>query len=72
MDVLHGQPGAHPPADPRRDGAQGARGAHVDPHERIVEALKRDEEFTIPSVDRAIPFEFSPDVVRRVVVWEGG
>jgi hypothetical protein len=41
-------------------------------HERILEALKRDEEFEIPSMDAAIPFEFSPDVVRSVAVWEEG
>jgi hypothetical protein len=39
-------------------------------HEWIVEALRRDDEFEIPSVDVAIPYEFSPDVVRRVVVWD--
>ena len=37
-------------------------------HRRINEALASDEEFEIPVVD-AEPFEFSPDVVRRVVVW---
>ena len=39
-------------------------------HERIVEALTGDDEFEIPSVGEAVPYEFSPEVVRRVVVWE--
>ena len=49
--------------------AEFARNADV-AHEWIVEALRCDEEFEIPSVDVAIPYEFSPDVVRRVVVWD--
>ncbi len=41
-------------------------------HERIVDALKGDETFEIPSVDEVIPFRFSPEVVRSVAVWETG
>ena len=42
-------------------------------HERIVEALKGDENFDIPSVgDKLSPYTFSPYVVRGVAVWETG
>jgi hypothetical protein len=39
-------------------------------HEWIVAALRGDDAFAIPSVGVALPYTFSPDVVRRVVVWE--
>ena len=42
-------------------------------HERIVEALKCDENFDSPSVgDKLSPYTFSPKVVRSVAVWETG
>jgi len=41
-------------------------------HERIVDALKGDENFEITCVDYADPFRFSPEVVRSVAVWETG
>ena len=40
-------------------------------HERILDALRGDENFEIPCVDYEDPFTFSPDVVRSVAVWEG-
>ena len=42
-------------------------------HERIVRALKSDENFDIPSMDDELsPFTFSPEVVQSVAVWETG
>ena len=41
-------------------------------HERILDALRCDENFEIPCVDYVDPFTFSPSVVRSVAVWETG
>jgi hypothetical protein len=42
-------------------------------HERIVEALKGEENFDIPSVgDKLSPYTFSSSVVQSVAVWEAG
>jgi hypothetical protein len=36
---------------------------------RIKAALETGADFEVPSVDDAVPFEFSSELVRRVAVW---
>jgi len=60
---------AKPGTPARQFPAECARNAD-EAHERIVEALRGDDDFAGPSVDAVVPFEFSPDVVRRVAVWD--